>query len=120
MKFFLDENFPKTAEVWLVARGHTVLDLRGTEHKGADDETIFGMVQDNQCVFLTTDRDFFHTIPHLHPDHHGIVVITLRQPDRQSILNKLSWFLDQFGTESLTGKVFLLRDRAYAVYATGD
>jgi hypothetical protein len=43
-------------------------------------------------------------------------VIALRQPDRQSILNKLSWFLDQFGAESLAHKVFLLRDRTYAVY----
>jgi len=38
-------------------------------------------------VFLTTDRDFFHTIPHIHDKHAGIIVIALRQPNRSTIGN---------------------------------
>jgi len=116
MKFFLDENFPKTAEALLVAGGHTVLDIRGTEDEGAQDPDIFTMAQESQAVFLSTDRDFFHTIPCLFPDHHGIVVIALRQPNRRAILSRLSWFLDRFGSQSSIGKAYLLRDRTYAVY----
>ncbi len=116
MKFFLDENFPKSAGTLLMAEGHTVLDVRGTEFEGAEDPDIFAMAQERQAVFLSTDRDFFHTIPHLLPKHCGIVVIALRQPNRRAILNRLSWFLDRFGNHPLIDKAYLLRDRTYAVY----
>lgn len=36
MKFFLDENFPKSAERYLVSRGHTVFDIRGSSDEGID------------------------------------------------------------------------------------
>ena len=116
MKFFFDENFPKTAEALLAAAGHTVLDIRGTDAEGAEDRDIFVMAQRKQATFLSTDRDFFHTIPHLFPDHYGIVVIALRQPNRRAILSRLSWFLEHLGDQALVGKAYLLRDRTYAVY----
>ncbi len=116
MKFFLDENFPKTAGPLLVAKGHTVLDIRGTEDEGARDLDIFAMAQENQAVFLTTDRDFFHTIPYLFPEHSGVVVIALRQPNRHAILARLAWFLAHFEQQQLLGKSFLLRDRTYAIH----
>lgn len=120
MRFFLDENFPKTAKALLQAHGHTVLDIRGTANEGADDPDIFAMAQREEAVFLTTDRDFFHTIPHLFPEHHGVVVIALRQPNRKAILSRLSWLLDFLGSQSLTGKVYLLRDHNYALYPAAE
>ena len=119
MKFFLDENFPKSAGALLMAGGHTILDIRGTEFEGAEDLDIFAMAQERQAAFLSTDRDFFHTIPHLFPGHCGVVVIALRQPNRGAILNRLFWFLDRFGNQPLVGKAYLLRDRTYAVYPAG-
>jgi predicted nuclease of predicted toxin-antitoxin system len=120
MNFFLDENFPRTAEGWLTERGHRVYDIRGTKHEGADDPDIFQMAQDHQAVFLSTDKDFFHTLSHLCPVHHGIVVIALRRPNRRAILAKLSWFLEHFGTQPLAGRAFLLRDRSFAVYSADE
>ena len=116
MRFFLDENFPRTASSVLLDHGHEVVDIRGTKNEGADDAVIFDMAQEQQAVFLTTDRDFFHTIPHLYKHHFGIVVIALRQPNRQNILGKLQWFLDHFAEGNLENKIFLLRDRTYVVY----
>lgn len=75
MIFFLDENFPKTAHDYLSGLGHYVLDIRGTKEEGADDASLFEMAQINKVIFLTTDRDFFHTIPQTIPDHYGIIVI---------------------------------------------
>jgi len=57
VKFFLDENFPKSAYDMLVSRGHEVFDIRGTEHEGADDADIFTMAQNRSAVFLTTDKN---------------------------------------------------------------
>lgn len=48
MTFFLDENFPKTAEALLASLGHEVLDIRGTDAEGAADTDIFGMAQEKQ------------------------------------------------------------------------
>ena len=100
----------------LVARGHAVVDIRGTADEGADDAGVFAMAQEIRAAILSTDRDFFHTIPHLFPAHHGIVVIALRQPNRQAILERLTWWLDRFGDRSIVGEAYLLRDRTYVVY----
>ena len=116
MKFFFDENFPRAAAGLLDARGHEWADIRGTDQEGSDDATIFRMAQQQGAVFLTTDRDFFHTVPHLEKSHYGVVVVALRQPDRQSILRRLDWFLDHFGDTDLENKVFELRDRTYVIF----
>ena len=120
MNFFLDENFPKSAERLLIAGGHDVLDIRGTNKEGSDDLSIFNMAQAQRAIFLSTDKDFFHTIPYLFPDHYGIVVIALRQPNRHGILSRLSWFLEHYGNLSINGKAFLLRDQAFVKYPAED
>ena len=75
MIFFLDENFPVAARELLSRRGHETMDIRGTQHEGSPDSTIFEMAQQKRAVFLTTDRDFWHTVPVLYEQHYGIVVI---------------------------------------------
>jgi len=116
MIFFLDENFPKAAVTLLGERGHRAIDIRGTDREGAEDAVIFHMAQQEDAVFLTTDRDFFHTVPHLEKQHRGVVVIALHLPDRRSILSRLEWFLDHFGNADLTNRVYELRDRTYVAY----
>ncbi|MDA0839530.1 MAG: DUF5615 family PIN-like protein [Planctomycetota bacterium] len=120
MKFFLDENFPKPAHTLLSERGHEVFDIRGTPEEGMDDTEIFERALDNGAAFLTTDGDFFHTVPHQYPRHKGVVVITLRQPNRESILQKLEWFLDHFSAEELDGRVFRLKDRTVVAHPPID
>ncbi len=116
MRFFLDENFPKAAMSLLVSEGHEVYDVRGTPNEGMTDDQIFSMAQKRRAVFLTTDKDFFHTIPRFNPTHHGVVVITLRRPNRSSILDRLTWFLKRVDGVEIAGKTFLLRDRTWTVY----
>ena len=118
MRFFLDENFPKSASDFLSRHNHEITDIRGTRDQGADDTKIFDLAQKQQAVFLTTDRDFFHTVPHLYKHHFGIVVIALRQPNRHNILSKLEWFLEHFGNTNLENKIFQLRDRTYVIHPT--
>lgn len=119
MNFFLDENFPKRAFAVLQSCGHTVFDVRGTEKEGMDDVSIFSMAQECQAVFLTTDRDFFHTIPQLFAIHQGVVVIALRQPTSRGILARQEWLLVRIGNNSMAGKTYLLRDKTYVVYPAG-
>jgi hypothetical protein len=63
--------------------------------------------------FLTTDRDFFHTIPHLHQKHAGIIVIALKQPNRHAILQKLSWILNRLKPPDFENRSIQLRDQSW-------
>lgn len=120
MKFLLDENFPKSARKLLQSEGHDVWDVRGTPQEGAADADVFAEAQNKAGVFLTTDRDFFHTVPHMYSHHHGVVVIALRQPNRKNILERLEWFLQHFGSADITNRVFELRDKTYVTYPSPD
>jgi predicted nuclease of predicted toxin-antitoxin system len=113
MRFFLDENFPKAAASMLAIHGHEVFDVRGVLRAGAPDDEIFKEAQAMAAVFLTTDRDFFHTIPHLFDHHQGVLVIALRQPNRKNILAKLEWALGRFSHADFHDRVFQLRDNTW-------
>ena len=115
MRFFVDESFPKSVGEFLNQQGHVVIDVRQLGQSGVNDETVFRLAQEHEAVLLTTDRDFFHTIPHLHPNHFGIIVISLRQPNRQSIQDRLLWFLGQFPDADLDDHVVQLRDKSYLI-----
>lgn len=115
MKFLLDENFPKSAEKLLLDYGHEVVDIRGTIQQGINDFQLFDYAQQIQAVLLTTDRDFYHTIPLQYANHFGVIVIALKQPNRASLLSKLDWLLANNQISSITNKIILLRDKTYRV-----
>jgi predicted nuclease of predicted toxin-antitoxin system len=111
MKFFLDENFPRKATEALRNLGHTVIDIRGTGAEGIDDQVIFEIAQKEKAVFLTTDRDFFHTIPFLYKHHFGIIVIALSSPNAVRILEKLTIALSFIDNHPIESNCLLLTDR---------
>lgn len=115
MKFFLDENFPKPATEILARRGHEVFDVRSTEFEGSNDVQIFELAQEKGAIFLTTDKDFFHTIPFLYQRHKGIIVVILRQPSRKNIIEKLLFALDHIDLTHMESKVLLLKDNHYSI-----
>ena len=115
MNFFLDENFPKSAGKYLISIGHQVEDIRATSMEGISDQKIFEIAQNKKSVFLTTDRDFFHTIPHLFEKHYGVIVIALKQPNRHTILEKLAWALLNLDINNIQNKIIMLRDQNYTI-----
>ncbi len=116
MNFFLDENFPRSVTTLLEGKGFKVFDIRATEYEGANDKLIFKLAQKEQAILLTTDRDFFHTIPSLFDEHYGVIVIALRQPNRRSITEKLTYALTHFDMHKMRSKTLLLRDNSYHIY----
>lgn len=95
--------------------GHEVFDVRDSDRLDRRDEWVFEFAQQHAAILLTTDRDFFHTVPHLYPFHYGAVVFALTQPNRSSILKKLAWFLERFSNRSMQNTVIQLRDNTYAI-----
>ena len=109
MKILLDENFPKSAAEVIESAGHEVVLFSDVCDFGANDENVFSVAQRIGALILTSDRDFYHTMPLIHPTHCGIIVVALRQPNRTAILMRVKWFLENFD-EPLDNKVFILRD----------
>lgn len=120
MRFLLDESFPAAAQGFLAEQGHTVLDSRREAGVGADDASVFRCAQQHEAVLLTTDRDFYHSVPWQYGDHFGVVVIALRQPNRAAILRRLAWLLKQSSLFPLRDKVVQLRDKACRVRQARD
>ena len=120
MNFLFDENFPKSARAVLERWGHEVFDFRRLGIIGSPDEAIMSMAFENAAAVLTTDRDYFHTLGRRYSNHHGIVVIALRQPNRHSIISRLEWFLEHINAELLESRAFQLRDRTWMVYPPLD
>ena len=114
MKFLLDENFPRSATEVIREAGHDPLFLEEYCELGASDEVVFDVAQSQQAIILTSDRDFYHTVPLLHPMHCGIVVISLRQPNRQAILERLNWFFSHVELP-IDNQVYSLRDHTFCV-----
>jgi predicted nuclease of predicted toxin-antitoxin system len=118
MIFLLDENIPRRVADFLIQNDHTVIDIRSTDREGSDDASIFHMAQEMKAIFITTDRDFFHTIPFLFKKHYGIIVISLRQPNGKGILEKVKWALGNVNLNELHSRVLLLKDSQYKIYGS--
>ena len=112
MKFLLDENFPRSSADFIESCGHVAIRFAEVCAGGDDDETVFSAAQRLGATILTSDRDFYHTMPLLHPTHAGIVVVALRQPNRAAINSRLKWFMENID-EPLANRVYVLRDFSY-------
>ena len=116
MKFLLDENFPKAVIPLLIGLRHEVIDYREVGIEGGSDLEIVAMAIAECATILTTDRDFFHTLGQQFPHHHGVIVVALKKPTRDKIIQRLLWLLQHIPEGSIPGRAFQLRDQAWQVY----
>jgi predicted nuclease of predicted toxin-antitoxin system len=110
MRFFLDENFPRPALPMLQELGHTALHALEVFPPGTDDDTLFVHAQKVGAIFISTDKDFFHTVPLAFEHHHGSLVIALRRPNRTGLLTRLADALKELEERSLADSIWLITD----------
>lgn len=115
MKVLVDENIPTSIVKLLISNGFEVLDIRNSEHEGKRDEFVFNYALERSAFFITTDKDFFHTIPWKFPEHFGVAIIALKQPNSESLMAKMIWLLANHNLYELKNKVILLRDHTYTI-----
>ena len=113
MKILVDENIPSCTVVELKNLGHDVLDIRGTNEQGMDDESLWQKVQAEQRLFITTDKGFIH---HRDETHFGILVIRLRQPNEQKIHQRVMQAVNQFSEEEWQGLTVVMRDTVQSTW----
>jgi predicted nuclease of predicted toxin-antitoxin system len=110
MKFFLDENFPRPAITFLESVGHSAAHALQSFPPGTEDAKLFAHAQEQKAIFVTTDKDFFHTIPLAFERHSGAMVITLRKPNRADLLRRLGDALILLDERDLGNAVWLVTD----------
>lgn len=105
MKFLADQNFPRTCVLLLAEFGHELVATQFDPRSSLSDDWIFEETQRHGAVLLTTDKDFFHTIPWLYPEHEGAVIIALKRASRVAILDKLRAGLEFIKTHPIDNHV---------------
>jgi predicted nuclease of predicted toxin-antitoxin system len=113
MKILVDENIPNVTVAELRRRGHGVLDIRGTERQGMFDDELWPFAQREQRMLVTTDKGFTE---HRDEQHHGILVVRLRQPNEQRIHTRIIAAFDQFVDDDWPGLLVVMRDSVQSVY----
>jgi hypothetical protein len=58
MRILVDENIPNTTVHELRAKGHDVLDIRGTDSQGMFDDELWSLAQTERRTLVTTDKGF--------------------------------------------------------------
>ncbi len=113
MRIFVDENIPRMTVNQLRDSGHDVLDIRRTPREGMSDNEIWQLVQREERLLITTDKWF---LEHRNSYHSGILVITLRQPNRYKIHEKVMQTLSQFERDEWASTSVVVRDRVQSVW----
>jgi predicted nuclease of predicted toxin-antitoxin system len=96
--------------------GHDVRDVRGTPDQGLEDPHLWNAAQTDERVLITTDRGFteFRAVP-----HSGILIVRLRQPNRQKIHQAVLRALERFQEEEWSGMLVVVRDATLSVSRSG-
>ena len=107
MRVLVDENIPRMTVTALVALGHDVRDIRGTSIQGATDSDLWALAMVGGRALITTDKGFteYRSVP-----HHGILVVRLRQPNRDKIHHSVMYVFELFSDAEWPDLLVVVRD----------
>lgn len=95
MKIKLDENIPASLATTLRNLQHEVHTVADEELGGSSDRTIWEAAQRQERFLITQDLDFSDVRQFLPGTHHGILLLRLRDPSRQSLVFRTRQIFEQ-------------------------
>jgi len=116
MDILVDENIPLASVEQLQQMGHNVLDIRGTPDEGISDELLWNKACQEKRLLITTDRGFAH---YRNREHHGILIVSLRRPNRLKINERIIEAMKLFSSEQWPGLLVVMRDKAMSTWRRG-
>ena len=117
MKILVDENIPMMCVLQLRQMGHDVLDIRSTDQKGMADNLLWDKACKESRLLITTDRGFAGS---RQTEHHGILIVSLRQPNRQKIHKCIIKAMQLFSSEQWPGLLLIMRDASMSSWRKGE
>ena len=116
MRVLVDENIPRMTVAALIALGHDVKDIRGTSIQGAADSDLWALAMVERRALVTTDKGFTE---HRSVPHYGILVVRLRQPNRQKIHHSVMRVFERFSDTEWPNLLVVVRDTTMSTSRTG-
>jgi len=116
MNILVDENIPLMSVEQMCQMGHDVLDIRGTSDEGISDELLWNRTCQEKGLLITTDRGFAH---YRHRDHPGILIVSLRKPNRRKINDCVTEAIKLFQPEQWPGLLVVMRDETMSTWRRG-
>lgn len=95
MKIKLDENLPARLKQVLAARGYEADTVNDEGLTGQPDQNIWQAAQIESRFLITQDLDFSDTRKFAPGTHGGILLVRLREPSAQTLLDKVSAVADE-------------------------
>ncbi len=103
MRIKLDENMPAGLVQVLLKLGHHVDTVPQEGLTSASDDLIWQAAQDSQRFLITQDLDFSDVRRFAPGTHHGVLLVRLRQPSRQTLTKKVKTIFENEQVETWIG-----------------
>jgi predicted nuclease of predicted toxin-antitoxin system len=116
MRVLVDENIPRMTVDALRALGHDVKDVRGSSDQGAPDSYLWALAMAESRVLITTDKGFTE---YRSATHHGILIVRLRQPNRQKIHHAIMSIVERFTPLEWPNLLVVVRDTTMSTSRAG-
>lgn len=107
MKILVDENIPRMTVAALRALGNDVRDIRGGVEQGIPDRDLWAIAIAEKRLLITTDKGF---VEYRSIEHSGILVIRLRQPNRQKIHDRIMMAIKLYDDAQWKSALVVMRD----------
>jgi predicted nuclease of predicted toxin-antitoxin system len=111
MRIKLDENIPARLVPLLMDLGHDVDTVIGEKLVGCDDPAIWEGSQATKRFLITQDLDFSDVRKFAPGTHHGLLLLRLRDPGRNALLQRILTIFESEEVESWNGCLVVVTDR---------
>ena len=116
MKILVDENIPRMTVDGLRELGHDVKDIRGTPAQGLHDSELWRVAMAEGRMLVTTDKGFTE---YRRSPHQGVLIVRLRQPNRQKIHHSVMVAFARFPEPDWPGLLVVMRDTTMSTSRAG-
>jgi len=110
MKIKLDENIPASLVAPLNELGHNVDTVPQEGLAGGDDKTVWVAAQREERFLITQDLDFSDIRRFRPGDHHGILLVRLRNPGRLALAKQIWEIFSKENIKDWQGCFIILTD----------
>jgi predicted nuclease of predicted toxin-antitoxin system len=95
--------------------------VRDQNLQGAKDEVLFDVCAGENRALITLDHDFGHVLRFPPERTAGIVVLELgARATHQSLLDRLSGFLEALETQALAGRLWIVEPHRVRIHLRGE
>jgi len=111
MKVKLDENIPLRLAGELAKLGHDVDTVASEGLKGRSDGDVWKAARRDERFLITQDLDFSDIRQFKPGTHPGLLLVRLREPGAQALLNRIQAVAEAEGLDSFARCFVVLTDR---------